>query len=188
MPTSVDITQLLHAWSNGEEEAFDRLVPVVYDHLRQLAHARLQNERASHTLSTTALVHEAYLKLADIERMEWKSRAHFMAMASRMMRRVLIDYARRRNALKRGGEMDRLMIDIDLLPASRRYVENVLDLDEALTRLEDLHARSAQVIEYRYFGGLTQKETAEALGISPSTVKRDQRFARAWLAQELSKA
>ena len=187
MPREPDISQLLLALNEGDHGAMDRLVPLVYEHLRKLAHARLRNERAGHTLNTTDLVHEAYLRLADVKQMQWQGRAHFLAMAARMMRRVLLDYAERRNALKRGGGQRNLPLDEEALLIPEAYAEAIVDLDEALTRLEAINPRFSQTIEQRYFGGLKLEETAEVLGVSLATVKRDLRFAQAWLAEELNR-
>jgi len=178
-----DVTQILLRWSGGDQEAFDRLLPLVYDQLKKLAHARLGGERAGHTLNTTALVHEAYLKLVDINRVQWKDRAHFLAMASRQMRRILVDYARKRQAQKRSG--DRQQIDWEenlLIPDG--YTETLLELDDALQQLETTWPRPCKAVELHYFGGLTLEETGEVLGVSAPTVMRDLRFAEAWLARE----
>ena len=183
MPPPAEITRLLLNWSGGEREALDRLIPLVYSQLRQMAHARLREERPDHTLNTTALVHEAYVKLVDINQVQWHDRAHFLAMASRLMRRILVDYWRKKKAYKRGGEFQQIELDEALLMSSARP-ETVLDLDDALARLERLNPRQSEVIEYRYFGGMTSEETAEVLGISRATVERDLRAARAWLARE----
>lgn len=182
MEPSVDITQLLDAYADGNAEAFDRLLPLVYESLKQLAHARLRQERPGHTLNTTGLVHEAYLKLIDINRVQYQSRGHFFAMASKVMRRILINYAKMRKAQKRGGgalkeELDEARLITD------DHAETLLELDDVLTRLEKLHPRPAEVVQHRYFGGLTNEEVAEALGVSLRTVERDLRFARAWLSK-----
>jgi RNA polymerase sigma factor (TIGR02999 family) len=184
-----DVTRLLQAWTAGDPGALDRLLPVVYDELRRLARARLRHEREGHTLGTTGLVHEAYLRLLDVERVRWHDRAHFLAMASTTMRRVLVDYAKARNALKRGGGVAR--VDLDSLPRDRgeallsdEQAETVLDLDDALTRFEALAPRPARAVECRYFGGLSNEEAAAALDVSVATVERDLRYARAWLARE----
>ena len=179
-----DVTQMLLRWSEGDDQALDRLLPVVYDQLRQMAHARLRRERPGHTLNTTALVHEAYLELVDLDQVQWKDRAHFLAMASRVMRNVLVDYAYRRQTQKRGGGQQRVDLDEErLIPDAD--VEKVLALDEVLKGLAAAHPRPAQAIEQSYFGGLTNEETAEALGVSRATVERDLRFARVWLARAL---
>ncbi len=186
MPPQADITRLLMNWSGGEREALDRLMPLVYTQLRQMAHARLREERAEHTLNTTALVHEAYLKLVDISQVQWQDRAHFLAMASRLMRRILVDYWRKKKAYKRGGDQHRVIIDEQLLAGSGDP-DTVLDLDDALSRLEKLSPRQSQAVEQRYFGGLTAEESAQVLGVSRATVERDLRAARAWLAREWGK-
>ncbi len=180
-----DVTQILLRWSDGDQEALDRLLPLVYDQLKKLAHARLGGERAGHTLNTTALVHEAYLKLVDINRVQWKDRAHFLAMASRQMRRILIDYAHQRKALKRGGGAQKEVLDEEqLIP--EEMVETLLELDDALQRLAVFYPRQSKAVELHYFGGLTLEEAGEVLGVSAPTVMRDLRFAQAWLATEWS--
>jgi RNA polymerase sigma factor (TIGR02999 family) len=178
-----DVTELLLAWGDGDRGALDELVPLVYAELRRMARGRLRGERRDHTLTTTALVHEAYLRLVDIQRIEWRDRGHFLATTSRMMRRILIDYANRRNAKKRGGEREEF--DEDAL-MTEAVAEDYLWLDEAIDRLAESCPRHGQIIEHRYFGGLSLEETAEALQVSLATVKRDLQFARAWLARELS--
>ena len=179
-----EVTQLLLSLDEGDPGALDQLVPLLYDELRKLARARLRQERPDHTLNTTALVHEAYLKLVDIKRVKWKSRAHFLATASRVMRRVLVDYAHKRRAYKRGGRRQKLGLDEALL-IPEAFAESVADLDEALGRLEAVSPRQSEIIEQRYFGGLTLEETAAVLGVSLATAKRDLRFAKAWLTREL---
>ncbi len=182
--TSHNVTQLLLDWGEGDPEALAALVPLVYKHLRAMAHNHLRHERADHTLNTTALVHEAYLKLIDQSRVQWQNRAQFYALAAQAMRRILLMYARSRNRQKRGGGQQPLPLDEALiLPAARAEV--LIDLDEALTRLEALDERMVRVVECRYFGGLTIEETAEALNVSPATVKREWRAARAWLHEAL---
>ncbi len=180
-----DVTQILLRWSGGDQEALDRLLPLVYDQLKKLAHARLGGERVGHTLNTTALVHEAYLKLVDINRVQWKDRAHFLAMASRQMRRILIDYAHQRKALKRGGGAQKEVLDEELL-IPEEMVETLLELDDALQRLAVHYPRQSKAVELHYFGGLTLEEAGEVLGVSAPTVMRDLRFAQAWLAAEWS--
>ena len=182
-PPPSDVTRLLKAYSNGDRDALDRLLPVLYDQLKRLAHARLRHERAGHTLNTTGLVHEAYVRLVGVDQVQWAGRAHFLAVASRTMRRILINYARDRRALKRGGGRARVDLDEGRLVADD-HAEALLDLDDALHKLEALHPRPGKVAAHRYFGGLTNAETADALGVSLSTVERDLRFARAWLARE----
>jgi RNA polymerase sigma factor (TIGR02999 family) len=179
-----ELTKLLNASAGGDREAFDQLFPMVYSALRGVAHQRLQNERPGHTLSTTALVHEAYLKLVDLDRIQYKGRAHFFAVAAQAMRNILVSYAHRRKALKRGGDQAKLPLD-DVVVMSEARAEEVLALDEALERLKAVDARRHQVVECRFFGGMSIEETATALGISPATVKRDWNLARAWLNREL---
>ncbi len=182
----VTVTQLLLHWGDGDEQALGRLLPLVYEQLKQLAHARLAGERADHTLNTTALVHEAYLKLVDINQVQWQDRTHFLAMASRQMRRILVDYARERKAAKRGGVQYKVKLDEErLLPEAQ--IEIVLELDDTLKRLEELNPRRSQAVEHRYFGGMTVEETAAALGVSRATAERDLKFARAWLARDLGR-
>jgi len=182
---SSDITALLVASRNGNREAFDALVPLVYQRLRALARARVRRERVDHTLDTVALVHEAYLRLVQIHHVEWRDRAHFFAMACRVMRRILVDHAERRNAVKRDGGRARVELSDDLAPDPAPSPESVLALDEALSSLEAVSPRGCRAVECRYFGGLSVEETAAGLGVSPATVKRDLRFAQAWLARAL---
>ncbi len=168
-----------------DRAALDALVPLVYGQLRRLAHNRLRAERSNHTLSTTALVHEAYLKLVDVDHARWQDRAHFLATASRAMRHVLVDHARARNAKKRGGGWVQVELEPDVLPLTDEYAEAVEELDGALERLAELSPRKAKLLEQRYFGGLKLDECAEALGVSLATVKNDLGLGRAWLAREL---
>jgi RNA polymerase sigma-70 factor, ECF subfamily len=190
-PTKSDeITGLLKAWSQGDASAAERLTPLLYDDLRRLAHRYVRRERAGHTFQTTALVNEAYLRLVDVKNVAWQDRTHFLAIAARVMRRILVDAARTRASLKRGGHMERVnhstAIDFDQFPTvqSDRAGE-LCALDEALNTLLQMDARRAQVIELRFFGGLSVEETAEVLKVSAQTVMRDWRIARAWLAREL---
>ncbi|NNF58542.1 MAG: sigma-70 family RNA polymerase sigma factor [Rhodothermaceae bacterium] len=183
-PAPPEVTQLLHQWQQGDEAALDALVPLVYDELRRQAHRHMQHERDDHTLSTTALVHEAFLNLAGEVDVAWQDRTHFFAIASRVMRRVLIWYARRRNAAKRGGGRAPVSLDEAVVLSDSR-VEELLALDQALAQLEAMDERLCRVVECRHFGGLSVQETAEALSISPATVKRDWQTARAWLRREL---
>jgi RNA polymerase sigma factor (TIGR02999 family) len=182
MESGRDLTELLHAWGDGDRGALDELIPKVYGELRRMARSRLRGERSDHTLGTTALVHEAYLRLVDIERVRFNDRGHFLATTSRIMRRILVDYANRRNALKRSGRKT----ELDDSVMSETVAEEFLWLDEALARLAQETPRHSEILEHRYFGGLSLEETAEALSLSLATVKRDLRFARAWLARELS--
>ncbi len=181
---SSDVTRLLLRVSDGDQEALDAIVPLLYDALREIAANRLRDERSGHTLSTTALVHEAYLRLVDINRVQWRDRAHFLAVASRVMRRVLVDYARRRGAWKRGGGWERVQI-AELADLREEQARAIGDLDDALTELEKVSPRHTRLLEHRYFGGLKLKECAEVLGVSISTVNNDLCFARAWLAREM---
>ena len=178
------VTTLLQRWSAGDERARDQLIPLVYDRLRQLAHRRLQSAPAERSLNTTGLVHEAYLRLADAPRLSLPDRAHFLALASQVMRNLLVDRARARMAAKRGGGKDVLELQEELW-ISDEHGETITELDEALTRLKALSPRQSQLLEHRYFGGLSLDETAAALGVSLATVKRELRSARAWLALEL---
>ncbi|HYU32360.1 MAG TPA: sigma-70 family RNA polymerase sigma factor [Thermoanaerobaculia bacterium] len=180
-----DITELLIAWERGDDEALRRVAPLVYDDLRAIAAAHLRGERQEHTLQPTALVHEAYLRLSEQRRRQWKERRQFFAVASRLMRQVLVDHARSRQAAKRGGELTRIEVtSLGELPAPPE-VFDILPLDEALTRLATLQPRLAKVVELRFFGGLEVEETAALLDCSPRTVKRDWALARAWLVREL---
>jgi RNA polymerase sigma factor (TIGR02999 family) len=180
-----DITELLKAHAAGDADALHDLLPRVYDELRRMAHRRMQEERAGHTFSTTALVHEAYLELVDLDRIDWKDRTHFFALAARVMRNVLVDYAVKRNAKKRGGDQDHVPLR-DEDAAEELHLDDVLSVHQALQRLAEIDERQARVVECRFFGGLTIDETAEALNISPATVGRDWRVARAWLNRELT--
>jgi RNA polymerase sigma factor (TIGR02999 family) len=180
-----DITRLLHELSQGRSDALDRLVPVVYGELRRLAHVQLHGERPGHTLSTTAVVHETYLRLVQLRQVDWKGRAHFFAMAARLMRRVLIDHARSRKRSKRGGRAIHVPITEGLhIPVEQ--ADGLLALEDALARLEARNPRQCRVVECRCFAGLSVEETAAALGASEATVKRDWAFARAWLNRELN--
>ena len=181
-----DVTQALDQLSRGDRTALDRLLPLVYGELRELARRALQRERPDHTLSPTGLVHEAYLKLVRLDRIGWEGRAHFFGACSREMRRILISYARQHRAAKRGAGADPLTLDNLLLAAETRPAELVA-LDEALTRLEAVSERSARVVECRFFAGMSIEETASALELSPATVKREWNTARAWLNRELSR-
>jgi len=182
---SDDVTELLHAWSAGDAGARDRLVPLVYQELRRRAAAHLRAERAI-TVQPTALVHETYLRLIDQRRAAWQDRRHFFAVASQLMRRILVDRARARRMRKRSGGWSRVTLDDHLLPVRGRNVE-LLDLDRALTRLAALDPRKSQIAELMFFGGLSVNETAHLLDISRSTVERDWQGARAWLYRELTK-
>lgn len=189
MNTREEITALLTSLSESDGDAWDQLMARVYDELRRLAHGRLRREAPGQTLSTTALVHEAYLKLVDLDRLQWKNRAHFFAVASTAMRRVLVDCARAARRTKRGGGKRAISLDDRperLLPAMPQLeADELLTLDEALNRLEAVSRRQRQVVELRFFGGLTIQETADVLGVGLNTVKRDWSTARAWLNREL---
>lgn len=178
-----DIDLLLRA-SAGDAAALGQVFPQIYDELRRLAHRQLQHEPAGHTLSTTALVHEAYIRLIDQTRVQWNGRAHFMAVAATAMRRILVDHARSRQSLKRGGPLRRVPIESIELAAEDR-ADLLVALDDALRRLSELDERQARVVECRFFGGMTEEETAEALGIGLRTAKRDWAKARSWLFHEI---
>jgi len=184
-PVHGEVTQLVLDWSAGDSGAFDRLVPLVYDDLRHIAHKHLGHHRRGETINTTALVHELYLNLVDQTRVGWRDRAHFFAVASKAMRHILIDYVRRKGAAKRGGDQVR----VPLLPDMGAVDPSTLDLlalDEALTELEQKDPRLARTVECRFFGGMTAKETAEVLGVGLRTVERDWTRARAYLYQALA--
>lgn len=181
---SGDVTLLLRTLRGGDREVLDRLMPAVYEELRRLAHRELRREREGHTLGTTALVHEAYLKLADADRLTWSDRAHFFGVCAQAMRRVLVNYALMKRTKKRGAGAPHLPID-DVLHAAGARPDDLLWVNEALERLERLSPRQTRVVECRVFGGMGVKETAEAMEISPATVKRDWTLARAWLTREM---
>ena len=188
---SAEITRLLKAWGRGDSAALYRLTPLVYERLRRMARSYMRNERPGHTLQATALVNEAFLRLVDTRDLEWTDRAHFYAVCARVMRRILVDAARSRAAVKRGGHADRAehstAINLDDLPTPGTEMRaQVCALDDALNTLAQIDPRRAQVIELRFFGGLTVEETAQVLQTSPQTVMRDWKLARAWLARELS--
>ena len=178
------MTQLLLAWGEGDDAALDALTPIVYDELRRLARRSLAGERSAGTLQATALVHEAFLRLVDVRRVRWQNRAHFYAMAAKLMRRVLVDLARTRLAQKRGGRAKKITFDECLL-VSDGHTSQVVAIDDALHELARVDARKAQVVELRFFGGLSVDESAEVLNVSPETVMRDWRLARTWLRREL---
>jgi RNA polymerase sigma factor (TIGR02999 family) len=180
-----EISDLLRAWNLGDQGALDRLVPVVYDELRKQAHRHLRNERQNHTLRTTALVHEAYLKIADQRAAKWENRRHFFWLASEMMRRILVDHARGRNREKRGGEVEIVSMDSAFQIAIDNSEVDLIDLDKALKKLAVVDPQQAKIVELRYFGGCSIEETAEVVGCSVATVKRDWAVAKAWLNLEL---
>jgi RNA polymerase sigma factor (TIGR02999 family) len=181
---SGDITELLLAWGRGEQDALDRLIPLVYSHLHRLAHHYIRLERPGHILQSTALVHEAYERLIDSRNVQWQNRAHFLAVAAQVMRRILVDFARSQQYLKRGGQIYHLALEEGLVVSEERSPDLVA-LDDALSALAATDPRKSQVVEMRFFGGLTIEETAEALKVSPETVMRDWRLAKLWLLREL---
>jgi len=179
------VTELLLAWGRGDRSALDELTPLVLHELRRLARLQMRGERHNHTLQTTALVNEAFLRLIDLRRIRWQDRAHFLALSARLMRRILVDHARTRNYQKRGGGAATVTLDDVVISAPERGADLVA-LDEALENLARVDSRKSQVVELRFFGGLSIEETAEALGVSPETVQRDWRFAKVWLLREIS--
>jgi RNA polymerase sigma-70 factor (ECF subfamily) len=182
-----EITELLVAWSGGDKKALDELMQVVYEELRRLAHRQLAKERQDHTLQTTALVNEAYLKLVDQKRVKWQGRSHFFALSSQLMRRILVDYARSRQYAKRGGGKSALPLDEALIVAPERASE-MIALDEALTELAKHDERKARIVELRFFAGMSIDETAELLGVSAGTVMKDWTLAKAWLQREMDRS
>jgi len=183
-PSPNQVTGLLEAWSHGDKAALDKLTPLVYNELRRLAHHYMSRERAGHTLQTTALVNEAYVRLVDQKNVQWQSRAHFFAVAAQVMRHILIDHARTRGRVKRGGEAQRVSLE-DAETMSAERAAELLALEEALIEMEKIDARRSKVVELRYFGGLNIEETAEVLKVNPITVSRDWRWAKAWLYRAL---
>jgi RNA polymerase sigma factor (TIGR02999 family) len=183
-PVPGQVTELLRAWGEGDEAALEQLLPIVEAELRRLARAYMARERRGHTLQTTALVNEAFLRLADARRVRWQDRAHFLGISARLMRRVLVDHARARGYQKRGGGAQRVALD-DAVGAAPPLDVDLVALDRALEALTQVDERKSRVIEMRFFGGLTVEETAEALHVSTDTVKRDWRLAKLWLLREL---
>ena len=181
---SDQITKLLIAWRNGESTALEELMPLVHRELKQIARRYMRHQRVGHTLQTTALVNEAYVRLVDSNRVNWQDRSHFYAISAQLMRRVLVDAARRKNSAKRGGERVQITLSDDLKTTPDSEAD-VVALDEALKRLAEMNARQCQIVELRYFGGLTEDEIATTLNISTRTVRRDWNLARAWLFREL---
>jgi RNA polymerase sigma-70 factor, ECF subfamily len=179
-----DITQLLRAWGGGDEQALERLTPLVYDELRKSAKRQMARERDGHTLQTTALINEVYLRLVDLDGVGWQDRTHFFAICARLMRRILIDYARSRSYLKRGGDARRVTFDEALTVSADLYLDLVA-LEGALTKLGEVDSRKSSVVELRFFGGLSIKETATVLKVSSDTVTRDWNLAKAWLMREM---
>lgn len=185
-PSRQEVTDLLLAWNQGQSSALNQLIPLVHGELRQLAHRYMAGERPGHSLQTTALVNEAYLRLVDCSRVQWQDRAHFLAVSARLMRRVLVDIARSRGYMKRGGGVRRLSLEQS--PNILRPTDpNLIALDDALNALAAIDPRKTQVIELRFFGGLTAEEAAEVLRVSPDTVLRDWKLAKAWLHKELTR-
>jgi RNA polymerase sigma-70 factor (ECF subfamily) len=183
-PLAADVTTLVNRLANGDQQAAAQLVPLIYDELHRLAIHRLRHERRGHTLQATALVHEVYLKLAGQPNARWKNRTQFFAVASRLMRHILVDYARAQQRIRRGGRREKIALDEVLLIAQDR-TEEVLAVHESLSRLEKMDSRQGRIVELRYFGGLTMEETAEVLHVSPKTVMREWNTAKAWLYGEL---
>jgi RNA polymerase sigma-70 factor (ECF subfamily) len=179
-----DVSKLLRAWRGGDEGALDELMPRVHQELHRLAHLYMRRERIGHTLQTTALVNEAYIRLIDAKEVDWRDRAHFFAISSNLMRRILVDFARTRGYMKRGGKAKKLVLDEELL-ISPEPDADIEKLDEVLTALSHFDPRKAKVVEMRFFGGLSVEETAEVLKVSKDTVKRDWRLAKVWLLNEL---
>lgn len=184
-PERGEVTRLLLAWNEGDPSAVERLMPLVYGELRAIAERHFRRERAGHTLQPTAVVHEAYFRLVDQTRVTWKNRGHFLAVASQAMRRILVDHARARETDKRGGHGRRVTLDVGVLSPEPVEDMDFIALDEALTRLKTLDGAQAQIVELRFFGGLSIDETAQVLDTSPSSVKREFRSAKAWLFREL---
>jgi RNA polymerase sigma factor (TIGR02999 family) len=184
-PSKVEVTQLLKAWGSGDDKALEQLTPVVERELHRMAHHCMAREKPGHTLQTTALVNEVYLRLVDVHAVAWQDRAHFFAISARMMRRILTDFARSRNYQKRGAGAVQVSLDEGLIVTPEKGAD-IMALDEALTEFAVLYPRQSQVVELRFFGGLEVTEAAEALKVSPETVKRDWRFAKAWLLRAMS--
>jgi RNA polymerase sigma factor (TIGR02999 family) len=181
-----EVTQLLLAWNEGDESALEKLVPLVYNELRRLARRYMRRERPDHTLQTTALINEVYLQLVDVRNVHWQNRAHFFALCARLMRRILVDFARSRRYAKRGGGAQPVSLNESLV-VSPQLPTDLVAVDDVLKALTEIDARKAQVVELRFFGGLTVEETAAVLKVSPETVKRDWKLAKAWLLRELSR-
>ena len=186
-PSSENLTGLLHAWRQGDEEALRQITPLVYREMRKAARHYMAGERPGHSLQTTALINEVYLRLIGVQKVSWQNRAHFLAVCARLMRRVLTDYARSRDYQKRGGGLVRVSLSAVQLPAAESDPD-LTALDEAMNKLAAVDDRKSQVVELRFFGGLDVKETAEVLKVSPETVMRDWKIAQAWLLREMSRA
>jgi len=185
VPPPSEVTQLLLAWSDGDNSALEKLIPLVYDELRRLARRYMVRERSGHTLQTTALVNEAYLRMVDLKEVQWQNRAHFFAVSAQLMRHILVDFARSRGYKKRGGGTVQIPID-DALDVSTHEPSDLIALDDALNSLAEIDARKSKVVEMRFFGGLSVEETAHVLKISPETVMRDWKMAKVWLLREIS--
>jgi RNA polymerase sigma factor (TIGR02999 family) len=185
-PSTHEVTQLLIEWSNGDKAALDKLMPLIHEELRRLAHHYMHRERGDHTLQTTALVNEAYLRLVNRKDVQWQNRTHFFAIAATLMRNILVDHARSHAYAKRGGGVPRTVFD-EAIVASQKRATEVLALDDALKELAVFDPQQSQVVELRFFGGLTIEETADVLALSPATIKREWKTAKAWLYHELAK-
>jgi RNA polymerase sigma factor (TIGR02999 family) len=186
-PSSHDVTALLQAWSAGDKQALDQLTPLVYQDLHRAARRYMARERSSHTLQTTALIHEVYVRLVAVDRIKWQNRAHFLAICAQLMRRILVDWARSRRYQKRGGAVVHVSLD-EALTLSPSANDEMIALDNALSKLGALDPRKAQVVELRFFGGLSVEETAEAVQVSAETVMRDWKLAKVWLLRELDRS
>lgn len=185
-PSPHEVTKLLKEWSDGSQTALEELMPLVYDELHRLAHQHMRREKPGHLLQTSALINEAYLRLVDQPQIHWENRSHFFGIAARLMRRILVDEARKRNFAKRGGAIIQVSLD-EAANASQEQAASVVALDDALKSLEAIDARQSEIVELRFFGGLSIEETADVLKVSPGTVMRDWTFARAWLRNEMSR-
>jgi RNA polymerase sigma factor (TIGR02999 family) len=186
MPTEeLNVTALLEAWNAGDERAFEKLVPLVYEEMRRSAHRYMARERAGHTLQTTALINAVYLRLTTYHGVRWQNRQHFLGVCANLMRRVPTDFARSRRFLKRGGDAERVPLNVEEL-AGLEPAEGLVSLDDSLRALESIDERKSRVVELRFFGGLSVQETADALQVSPETVMRDWKFAKSWLLREMS--
>ncbi|PYS56944.1 MAG: RNA polymerase subunit sigma-70 [Acidobacteria bacterium] len=183
---SHEVTQLLIQWSNGDKAALDKLMPLIYSELRQLARHYMSRERPGHTLQTTALVNEAYMRLVNRKGVHWQNRAHFFAIAAQLMRSILVDHARSHTYAKRGGGAHKIALD-DAMAVSQQRAADVVALDDALKRLAEIDPQQSRIVEMKFFGGLTIEETAEVLGLSPATIKREWSTAKAWLYHELNR-
>ena len=184
-PTPQDVTELLLDWSNGNQAALDQLMPLVYEELHRLAHRYMARERLEHTLQTSALLNEAYLKLVDQKNVRWQNRAQFLGIAAKLMRQILVDHAKQRHRIKRGGDARHVPLDEAVVVSPARAAE-MMALDDALQTLAAVDQRKSQILELRFFGGLSIEETAEVLGVSPGTVMRDWTLAKAWLRMEMT--